>query len=186
MKELLHVGCSHATLKDVHHIPEGERINWREYRLDVDASVQPDYVCSMLEMYCVPPDKFDMVYASHALEHVKSHEVVPTLHGFMRVLKSSGATVVAVPDLDQVAKHIVEKGFYTPCYMIGDQLETPIFPIDILYGWTICTESGNDWMQHKTGFTEESLRAAFEVAGYVNITTHKDDCFTIFGIGQKG
>ena len=185
MNEVLHVGCSHATLKDIDYIPEDELKYWREYRLDIDADVNPDYLCSMLDMWAVPSDKFQLVHASHCLEHVYSYEVIPALSQFFRVLAPGNVAIISVPDLEQVCKFVTEKGFLEVAYHTHDGNDIPIRPIDMLYGWTDGVASGQKGMQHLTGFTPESIKLALEVAGFVDVAVTDTSCFNITVVGRK-
>jgi predicted SAM-dependent methyltransferase len=181
VKELLHVGCGCATIENIPFIEN--KTEWREYRLDINPDAKPDYLCSMMDMSCVPEERFDMLYASHCLEHIKSHEVVPTLYEFSKKLKPGGALLVIVPDIDQVAKFIVEKGFLETMYLAGG--EVPIRPIDVLYGWVETVKEGNDWMMHKTGFTRESLELACLAAGFSSAVANVNNSFDIAVVAVK-
>lgn len=183
MKNLLHVGCCTATIKDIKYITDPE--NWREYRLDIDPNVNPDYCCSMLDMWTVPADRFEMLHASHCLEHVYSHEVIPALSQFLRVLKPGGVAVISVPDLVQVAKFIVEKDFLDVAYVTADGNGIEVRPIDMLYGWTGGVANGNLGMQHRTGFSPYSLELVCKAAGFEKVEVHEDEGFAMFAVAQK-
>ena len=77
------------------------------------------------------PDAIDAIYSSHNLEHLFAHEIEPTLNGFYRILKDDGEVFIACPDLEGVAKHIVNGNLTEPIY---ESPAGPIAPIDIIYG----------------------------------------------------
>ena len=73
--------------------------DWKEIRLDIDNSVQPDIVGTLTDMNGVETASVDAVYSSHNIEHVYAHEVQTALGEFYRVLKPDGIVVVTCPDL---------------------------------------------------------------------------------------
>lgn len=69
---LLHVGCGR---KDKSRTTPGfQSRNWKEMRLDIDPSVQPDVVASMTDMTAVADQSVDAIFSSHNLEHLYPHE----------------------------------------------------------------------------------------------------------------
>src|SRR5215468_464987 len=105
-KIVLNVGCGYPLRQKLHphfHGPE-----WREVRLDLDPAVQPDIVCSITDMSPVPAASMDAVWSSHNLEHLQRHEVPLALKEFLRVLKPRGLLLLTLPDLQQVARFVVE------------------------------------------------------------------------------
>ena len=105
-KKALHVGCSILTLK---HAPAYfQQGDWTEVRYDIDPAVKPDILGTITDMHRVSSASVDAVYSSHNLEHVYPHEVTMVLQEFKRVLKPNGICVVGVPDLQAVAKLIVD------------------------------------------------------------------------------
>jgi predicted SAM-dependent methyltransferase len=77
VKTFLHGGCGlkrkgRATAGFNHPI-------WMELRLDIDESVQPDIVGTMLDMSAVPDASVDAIDSSHNNEHLCPHEVPQAL-----------------------------------------------------------------------------------------------------------
>ena len=165
-KTVLHVGCGGEPLP-----------SWlagaRETRLDIDEAHAPD-VCA--DMRQIPDDvgQFDVVLCHHALEHLYPHEVGPTLAGFRRHLVPGGAAVVVVPDLGDVRP--TEDVLY-------ESPAGPISGLDLIYG--LRTAIGeNPHMAHHSGFTADTLRDAFEGAGFVQVQTKRlGYCYNLFGAG---
>src|SRR5246127_2576282 len=105
-KTVLNVGCGYPLRQKLHphfHGPE-----WREVRLDLDPAVQTDIICSVTDMSPVAAGSVDAVWSSHNLEHLQRHEVPLALAEFLRVLKPGGLLLLTLPDLQQVARLIVE------------------------------------------------------------------------------
>lgn len=165
-RSVLHVGCG------ADPIP-----SWLgscdETRLDIDAKHAPDIVADMREL----PDvgSFDVVYCSHALEHLSPHEVVPALQGFLRVLSDGGGAIVFVPDLEGVSA-TDEVLFVSPA--------GPICGMDLIYGYRPALKD-NPHMAHKTGFTAETLRSAMVAAGFRTTEIVKLSDYALMAAGTK-
>ena len=163
---LLHVGCGDSPL------PSWLR-DYKEIRSDIDEVVKPDIVASMTDLGDI--GTFDAVYSSHCLEHVFPHEVHKALTEFRRVLNENGYVICYVPDLEDV-KPDNEVLFESPA--------GPIMGLDLYYGHRAQLEE-NPYMQHKTGFTKETLTQAFEKAGYSKIDIKRIEPYALIAIGVK-
>jgi SAM-dependent methyltransferase len=166
MKRVLHVGCAGHPLPAIF----GEDVI--ETRLDIDRSCNPDIVASMTDMGDIGP--FEIVYCSHALEHLYPHEVPIALAEFHRVLMPGGAALIMVPDLEDVRPD--ERMLYL-------SPEGPVTGMDLIYGlrWTI--EQSVFWAHH-TGFTAATLQAALEKV-FPDVKVKREDLFNLFGVGVK-
>lgn len=168
MKKLkfLHVGC--GTLTKVNTTEEFASDRWEEVRLDIDESVRPDIVASVLNLDMVEANSFDAVYSSHNIEHVFSHEVPSMLKEFIRVLNENGVFVVKCPNLLHVAELIANDKLTEAAYIspIG-----PITPLDMVYGHSDSIAKGNTYMAHKCGFTPKSLKKTLEESGFKSVGT---------------
>lgn len=134
--------------------------------LDIDPRGSPDIVCDARELTGLEGGQFDAIYCSHNLEHYYRHDVPRVLAGFLHVLKEGGFAHIRVPDINEVMRLTLERGLD-----IDDVLYTspsgPIMVLDVLYGYSVEIErSGQDFYAHKTGFTEKSLLAALDRAGF--------------------
>ena len=166
MKTFLHVGCG-RNRKDRttrgFNVPE-----WNELRLDIDASVNPDIVGTMLDMSAVADEAVDALFSSHNIEHLYPHEVPVALAEFRRVLKPEGFMVITCPDLQSVCQLIAEDRLTDPAY---NSPAGPIAPLDILYGHRASLQRGNLYMAHRCGFTEKVLVATLQEAGFSGIVS---------------
>lgn len=176
VKTVLHVGCGVADPGKLpaDHFPAEA---WRELRLDIDPSVQPDIVASITHMPEVEDGSVDAVWSSHNLEHLRAHEVPVALAEFHRVIRPGGFVLVTMPDLQRVAMLVAQGQLEEPAYMSA---MGPISPLDILYGFRPSIAAGNDFMAHRTGFTAASLSRHLQSAGFVEITAQADGRFALW------
>jgi len=145
---------------------------WQHVLLDIDARSAPDVLCDARSLRSLPSGEYDAVYCSHNLEHYHHHDVPKVLAGFLHVLKDDGFLHLRVPDIAAVMRAAIEKNLD-----IGDVLYQsdagPITVHDVIYGLGREIEaSGNDFYLHKTGFTERSLAACLETAGFGCVFVH--------------
>jgi len=164
-KTILHVGPGHqrngAKLPQAFQTPE-----WKEVRIDIDPANEPDIVGSMLDMAAVATGSVDALYSAHNIEHVYAHEVPVVLTEFLRVLKPDGFALITCPDLQSVCALIAQDKLTEAAYQ---SQAGAISPLDILYGHGPALAAGHHYMAHKCGFTEKSLRAALQAAGFQTI-----------------
>lgn len=143
--------------------------DWEEVRLDIDPSVKPDIVGSIIDLSAsFEAQSFDAVWSSHMLEHLYAHEVYPSLKQMHRVLRPDGFALVMSPDLDAVAHFIVQHGFTAVAY---ESPAGPIRPLDMIYGHARSIEKGHHYMAHRTGFTAERLGNLLVMAGFSTVRT---------------
>lgn len=142
--------------------------DWEEVRFDIDPDVKPDVVGSILDLgTCFESKSFNAVWSSHVLEHLYAHETFPTLRQFHRILKPDGFALIMTPDLEAVARFIVEHGVAAIAY---NSPAGPIRPLDMLYGHSRSIEEGHVYMAHRTGFTAERLGNLLLMAGFPNVS----------------
>ena len=181
MKLFINIGCGPKS--DFNPVPCFNMDGWREIRFDIDESVHPDVVGSMLDMEAVENESVDAVFSSHNIEHLYAHEVSIALKEFIRVLKPNGFLIVTCPDLQSVCALIADNKLTDMAYMspIG-----PITPLDILYGHGESLRQGNSFMAHRCGFTKDVLTNALQNAGFTSsLVFARPDQFDLWGIASK-
>ena len=179
-KTVLNVGCGYPLRQKLH--PYFHRPEWREIRLDLDPAVKPDIVCSITDISPVAADAMDAVWSSHNLEHLQRHEVPLALAEFLRVLKPGGLLLLTLPDLQQVARFIVEDRLEDSAYL---SQSGPITPLDMIFGHTASLARGNQFMAHRTGFTARTLHKLLIEAGFSDVTLRQGAAFDLWASGLK-
>lgn len=154
---------------------EWAQAGYAETYLDIEPKTNPDVVASMTDMGDIGP--YNVVFCSHALEHLYPHEVHPALCEFRRVLKPGGVAIILVPDLEGIqptAEPLPDyhlgtgvTGFHL---YYGDHTQIPEFP----------------HMAHHCGFVSETLRYALESAGFSAVAIERQTSYNLVGIGVKG
>jgi SAM-dependent methyltransferase len=180
LKTVLNVGCGYPARQKLHRHFHGQE--WREIRLDLDSAVHPDIVCSMTDMSPVADNAIDAVWSSHNLEHLQRHEVPLALREFIRVLKPHGLLLLTLPDLQQVARLVVEDELEDQAYFSPSG---PITPLDMIFGHTASLARGNPYMAHRTGFTPRTLQKVLIEAGFVEISLRPGTSFDLWATAYK-
>jgi SAM-dependent methyltransferase len=178
---VLNVGGGNKTIQ----IPEHYQ-NWRHLLLDIDPGGDADIVMDARKLKTLPMGQFDAVYCSHNLEHYFRHDVASVLSGFFHVLKPDGFAEIHVPNMRNVLKRFVETGMEIDD-ILYESPSGPISVLDVIYGWGKQIEStGVDFYAHKTGFTETSLMAALNAAGFVHVwIAESTDAFSVGALAFK-
>ncbi|HZK89103.1 MAG TPA: methyltransferase domain-containing protein [Stellaceae bacterium] len=167
-KLVLNVGCGFAG-RGLHASFQGSE--WRELRLDIDPSVSPDIISSIVHMRPVEDSSVDAIWSSHNLEHLYRHEVPAALGEFMRVLRPGGELLVTLPDLQRVAELVMNDRLEDEAYVSPSG---PISALDMIYGHTASLARGNEYMAHKSGFTSRTLMRLLMEAGFTAGTLERE------------
>lgn len=170
-KRLLNAGAGSTGAKRIESLLISG--GWEEVRLDVDGNVDPDIVGSVTNLTKLfPAASYDAIWCSHLVEHLYAHEVHPTLVQFRQVLKRDGFALILCPDLEAVAKHLLEHGLADVAYVSPSG---PIRPLDMIYGHSKAIEAGRHHMAHRTGFTAERLGNMLLGAGFPTVSIRSEN-----------
>lgn len=151
-KTVVNVGCGPSrklTRSPMFH-------DWRQVRVDIEASVQPDIIADLTDLSPIETGSADALWSSHCLEHLYQHQVLGALGEFHRVIADDGFIIVLVPDLQAVAGRIVADQFIEPIY------ESPAGTVtahDMFYGFGPAIAEGQTSMAHRCGFTPSTIVA---------------------------
>jgi SAM-dependent methyltransferase len=178
-RRVLHVGCGRRDPRRLHASFRDAAL-WDEVRLDIDAQVRPDIVCSTVDMSAdVPSASVDVVWTSHTVEHLHDHDAVRAFAEFRRVLRSDGFLLIRCPDVDAVVRCFLEMG---PEHIAYESPAGPITPLDMLFGHRPSISAGNVYMSHNTAFNDERLAAMLLEAGFAEVRTRAADGFDLWAV----
>jgi len=107
-------------------------------RFDINPKNKPDVLCDVRTIP-EPDNKYDLVLASHILEHLRGMEAAKALSEWVRILKVGGKIIVRVPNIKWAMKRILE-------------MKHTEYDLMMLYGMQ--TDNGQ---VHYNGFWAESL-----------------------------
>jgi SAM-dependent methyltransferase len=164
LKKVLNVG---GNSKQIALPPE--YADFEHLLLDIDPKGEPDILCDARLLSTLEAGQFDAIYNSHNLEHYYRHDVPKVLAGFQHVLKEDGFVHIRVPDMHEVMRQTLERGLDIDD-VLYESPAGPIMVLDVMYGFSTQIEkSGVEFYAHKTGFTQKSLVAALQRAGFAKI-----------------
>ena len=124
--------------------------------LDIRPEVRPDFIASIEKIPC-PDESYDLLFASHVLEHVERVKVYNVLKEWRRALKVGGILQLVVPDLEIAAIELLS------CRTSNDTF-------DILWGAQNYPSNF-----HYCGFTWQLLEATVKKYGFKVIKTECKD-----------
>jgi SAM-dependent methyltransferase len=173
----LNVGCGPASPLKLHaafRTPE-----WIETRFDIEPSVRPDILGSIVDMAEIGSGTYDALWSSHNIEHIHTFEVPIALREFRRVLKDNGFTLITCPDIEPVAQLIVDGLLEEAAYVSP---AGPITPLDMLFGHSASVARGHVSMAHNTGFTVDRLGKALVAAGFQEVRVVKGRGYDLWAL----
>lgn len=141
-----------------------QKKGWEIFNIVNDAYV--DHIGNAKNMSLFGDKTFNVIYASHILEHFDYMEELPlVLKEWNRILKPHGKLYISVPDLDVLASLIQDKS-----YEFMDIFKT----MRMIFGG-----QNNPYDFHKVGFNEQILQWYLERNGFHSITrVEKFDFFS--------
>lgn len=177
-KYLLNIGCGTASPKRLPLCFQNDNI-WQEIKLDIDPNVKPDIVADMTNMSMIKNNSIDAIFSSHNLEHLETHMVPIALKEMLRILKFGGFILVNLPDLETIAKLILDGKLENTLY---NSLAGPVSPLDMLFGHNLSIQKGNSFMAHRTGFTAKRLGNLLIQAGFKEVRIIHGDNYDLWAI----
>lgn len=155
---------------------------WRHVRIDVDPAVQPDVVADLTDLSAFGDNSADAIWTAHCIEHLHRHQVTQALGEIRRVLKADGFAVIIVPDMQRVARYVLEDRMSEPVYVSP---AGPITAHDMLFGHGRSIARGNVHMAHRTGFTPSSMAECVRQAGFPACVIRRRPQFELMAVARK-
>ena len=168
-KLVLNVGSGPAGGRRLHPLFQSDE--WREIRFDIDPTVRPDVTGDLRDIArYFKPASVDAVYSSHNFEHLETHEVGRVFADLHTILKPHGYLLATTPDLEAVARFILEGKLDDTIY---ESPAGPVRPLDMLFGFNPAIARGNSYMSHRTGFTVLLMAKRLLDAGFVEVRANR-------------
>jgi len=149
------------TQRKLHIGGQQKKLGWEI--LNANPGPDVDHLGDARDLTCFDKNTFDVIYASHVLEHFDysspdaktfaDGELVSVLSEWFRVLKPSGRLKISVPDLDIVARLFADKETYNK----DDRFAL----MRIIFGGHI-----DQYDYHYTGLNQEIVLDALSLAGF--------------------
>lgn len=160
-KIVVNIGPGNVKLKDSGFTED--LVDYNEITVDLDKSNNPTILSDMTNLSQLKSNSVNCVYSSHSLEHIAPHKISNCLAEWYRVIKPSGEIRIIVPNLKFISNYISSGKILDVVY---ESDAGPVSAIDIIYGHRGYIASGNEFMQHKTGFTKESAEIILQINNY--------------------
>ena len=143
---------------------------WKQIRVDVNPSLQPDIVASIADLSAIPDGTIDAIWCSHCMEHLFAHQVPQALGEFRRILRNDGFACIIVPDLQEISQWIANDRMHETIY---ESAAGPVTAHDMLWGFGPAVEHGITEMSHHCGFTPTVLLEHLKDAGFGEIVLRR-------------
>ena len=126
---------------------------------------QPDVVCDIRRLDCIPENFADEVLAVHVIEHFYQWEAKDVLLEWVRVLRPGGILILECPNLESAALEFIKNA--DAAAMGGREGQRSMW---VFYG----DPSWRDpLMIHRWGYTPKSLAALMAASGLVNVSRER-------------
>ena len=140
--------------------------------VNVVGGLDVDYVCDASRHLPFPDGTFDIVYASHVLEHIPWFDSERVLREWARVTKGGGRLEIWVPDGELICETILTHSRGTPneAHLDGWQMKNPESDPYLWANGRLFYGANNKYPSwHKAVFTEASLAKLFSRIGLKDI-----------------
>lgn len=156
--------------------------DWRQLRVDIEDSVNPDIVADLTDLSPIATGTADALWSSHCVEHLYQAQVPGALREFHRVLKDDGFAVILVPDLQTIADRIVADKFHEPIYNSG---MGPVSAHDMFYGFGPSIAAGQTSMAHRCGFTPTILVNLLNASNFAEYAIRRLKSLELLVVARK-
>ena len=156
--------------------------DWREVRVDVDATMAPDILADMTDLSAIESGSADAVWVSHGIEHLYLFEVSKAIAEIYRILADDGFFCVIVPDLQIIAEYIASDRLHEVVYQSP---AGPVIAHDMLFGFGPHLAQGRSSMAHKCGFTPTLLLQKLQEAPFAEIVLQRRASQELAAVASK-
>lgn len=155
---------------------------WERVIVDNNLAFEPDYLCDVGGLDgVVPPQSFDVVLFSHALEHFSPHRQAMVIRMLRWGLRPGGYLHFVVPDVRRAVQQMVELG-HDLDDIVYDSPAGAISYQALIYGFPGHVEAWGEGMCHRTGFSAPLLVRLLEREGLDAIQWFTNSGFEIHAL----
>jgi SAM-dependent methyltransferase len=140
--------------------------------VNIVGGFEVDYVCDASRRLPFPDETFDVVYASHVLEHIPWFQTERTVREWARVLKRGGRLEIWVPDGELICETVLMHSRGTPndAHLDGWRMMNPGSDPYLWANGRLFYGVNDDYPSwHKAIFTEASLSRLFARIGLKDV-----------------
>jgi len=120
-----------------------------------------DHIVDARDLSIFPDESFDIVRASHVIEHFHINELEKVFKEWTRILRPGGWLIICVPSFDiTLLRYLVNPHSINP--LLFSEFGTAI--ISQIYGFS-CTEPENEPYKHKMVYNYKSLSMLMKTYG---------------------
>jgi len=166
---------SHRNVRKLEIGPGPERVEGLE-TLNIAGGWGVDYVADASRRLPFRDGMFDLVYASHVLEHVAWYQTENALSEWVRVLRPGGFLEVWVPDGIRICRAFVDAETigadpfqHDTFSRFNDERDPAKWANGRLFTYGDGTGDPGHWNWHRSIFSERYLQTLFRRAGLVDI-----------------
>lgn len=145
-------------------------------RLNIVADYNSDYVGDAKDLSIFQSGEFELIYASHVLEHIPWYESLKTLREWCRILKKNGVLEVWVPDSLKIAQayldayHGINNDFMKDgWYRYNKNKDPNIWYAGRTYAYGDGTGSVYNHNWHRAAFSDVYLKKLLIQAGFTSV-----------------
>ncbi|MBW2998221.1 methyltransferase domain-containing protein [Candidatus Woesearchaeota archaeon] len=146
----------------------GKRIGDDWQTLDLIPDYNADVIADInkpLDM--IEDNTYDLIYASHILEHVPWFKSVNVLKELFRILKPGGIVEIWVPDFEKIVQTYKEKRIKDSWFMKNPEHDFMQWVNGRIFAHD--REESNIYNWHKSLYDESHLRNCLEKAGFKDL-----------------
>jgi len=148
--------------------------------LDIIGGPNVDYVCDAAKPLPFKDSTFDLIYASHVLEHISWYETEKVLKEWVRILKPGGQLEVWVPDGLKICQTLLKaelKGINEiekdGWYKFNPRRDSCVWAAGRIFTYGDGTGNPSHPNWHRAIFTPRYLKELFERVRLINIKEMK-------------
>jgi len=146
----------------------GNKIGPEWDTMDIMPQYNPTYVHDVKKpMTMIPDNTYDVVYASHIIEHIPWYNVQNVLNEFYRITKPNGNLEIWVPDFEKIVQVYISKEFPDNWRMMNPENNPMKWVLGRLFAHD--RDGTNDWNFHRAAFDYDTLHSMLSIAKYQNI-----------------